>query len=93
MYFEWDQNKNVANIKKHRVSFEEAQTVFYDPLAKVAPDPDHSDREDHFLAIGHSSSYRQLLVVHCYREGSQKIRIISARKLTRSEKKQYQEII
>ena len=93
MRFEWDETKNRANKKNHGVSFEEAQTVFYDPLARVATDPDHSDEEDRLIAIGHSSLHRQLLVVHCYRESPQAIRIISARKLTRGEKKQYEEMI
>lgn len=92
MDFEWDESKNKANIRKHGVSFEEAQAVFYDPLAKVAADPDHFEEEDRFIAVGHSSMNRQLLVVHCYRESTQTIRIISARKLTRTEKKQYEEI-
>lgn len=93
MRFEWDQSKNKANIKKHGVSFEEAQSIFYDPMAKVANDPEHSEEEDRFIAIGHSSLHRQLLVVHCYREAERTIRIISARKLTRTEKKQYEEIL
>ena len=90
MDFEGDENKNRANIKKHGVSFLEAQTVFYDPLAKVALDSDNSDLEDRFIAVGHSSSLRQLLVVHCCRKSSRMIRIISARKLTRTEKGQYE---
>lgn len=93
MRFEWDKRKNVANVKKHGVSFEEAQTVFYDPLAKVADDPEHSETEDRFIAVGHSSMQRQLLVVHCYREAVRTIRIISARKLTRTEKRQFEEIL
>ena len=60
MKFEWDENKNKANIKKHGISFSEAETVFYDPLTKVAVDPDHSDNEDRFIAVGHSSQSRQL---------------------------------
>src|SRR5262249_16790336 len=63
--FEWDESKNQQNIRKHGISFEEAQTVFFDPLAKVAADPDHSKTELRFLAIGHSSNHRLLLVVHC----------------------------
>lgn len=93
MQINWDENKNKANIKKHGVSFEEAQTVFYDPLTKVASDPEHSDEEDRFIAVGHSLRQRQLLVIHCYREDARDIRIISARKLTRTEKKQYEEML
>ncbi len=93
MRFEWNENKNQENIKKHQVSFEEAKSVFYDPLAKTAPDPEHSEDEDRFLAVGQSYLHRQLLVIHCYRESDELIRIISARKLTRSEKKQYEEIL
>jgi uncharacterized DUF497 family protein len=91
MTFEWDEKKNAANIKKHHVSFEEAQTVFFDPLTKVAEDPDHSNQEDRFIAVGHSSLQRMLLVVHCFREKDSTIRIISARKLTKIERKQYEE--
>ena len=91
MLFEWDENKNQQNIKKHGVSFEEAQTVFFDPLTKVAPDPDHSDGEDRFIALGHSANHRLLLVIHCFRDKDEKVRILSARKLTKSERKQYEE--
>ncbi len=91
MRFEWDKAKNRANIKKHAVSFEEAQTVFFDPLAKVAADPDHSTSEDRLIAIGHSSLQRVLLVVHCFRGSDSTIRIISARKLSKSERQQYED--
>lgn len=89
--FEWDEKKNNANVRKHGVSFEEAQTVFFDPLAKVAEDPKTSGKEPRFIAVGHSSFYRVLLVVHCFRESDSVIRIISARKLTKSERKEYEE--
>jgi uncharacterized protein len=91
MIFEWDEPKNKANQKKHRVSFEEAQTIFFDPLTKVAADPDHSASEDRFLAVGYSEMYRLLIVVHCYRKADEVIRIISARKLTRPEQKDFEE--
>ncbi len=91
MQFEWDEKKNQLNIKKHKISFEEAQTVFFDPLTKVAEDPLHPAREQRFLAVGHSASSRLLLVVHCYREKEELIRIISARKVTQSERKQYED--
>jgi len=89
--FEWDEKKSRVNIRKHGVSFEEAQTVFFDPLAKVAPDAGHSKGEARFLAVGHSAQHRLLLVVHCFRENDEVIRIISARKLTASERKQYED--
>ncbi len=91
MQFVWDEKKNLQNIRKHGISFEEAQMVFFDPLTKVAPDPEHSGGEARFLAIGHRSHHRLLLVVHCFRRRESLIRIISARKLTRSERKQFEE--
>ena len=92
MRFEWDEDKNALNVKKHGVSFEEAQTVFFDPLTQVSPDPDHSSAgEDRFIALGYSSNSRVLLVIHCFREKDETIRIISARKLTKSERKQYED--
>ncbi len=91
MQFEWDEKKSATNKQKHGVSFEEAQTVFFDPLTKVAADPDHSKSEARFLAIGHSSLHNLLLVVHCFREADETIRIISARKANRSERKQYED--
>ena len=93
MNFEWDEKKNQANLKKHGVAFDEAQTVFYDPLTKVAADPEHSEQEDRFIAVGQSTKHRQLLVVHCYFETRETIRIISARKLNRSERRQYEEMV
>jgi uncharacterized protein len=91
MHFDWDEKKNQANIRKHGISFEEAQTVFFDPLAKVASDPDHSRGEARFFAVGYSAQHRLLLVVHCFRENEELIRIVSARKLTNSERKQYED--
>jgi len=87
----WDSNKNILNIKKHKISFDEAQTVFYDATTMIAKDPDHSDSEDRFIAIGHSFFNRLLLVIHCYKDDDKVIRIISARKTTRSERKQFEE--
>ena len=89
--FEWDQAKNAANLRKHGISFEEAQTIFFDPLTQVADDPDHSESEVRFLAVGHSSFHNLLLVVHCFRAEDETIRIISARKTNRSERKQYED--
>lgn len=87
--FEWDESKNSQNRKKHGVSFEEGQTVFFDENALLLRDPDHSDEEDRFILLGLSSSLRILVVCHCYRKNDEVIRIISARKATRSEQKQY----
>ncbi len=88
--FEWDENKNRINQEKHRVSFEEAQTVFYDDEALLKTDPDHSEEEDRFLLLGFSAEANILVVVHCYRADDSVIRIISARKATKSERKQYE---
>lgn len=87
--FEWDENKNTINKNKHNVAFEEAQTVFYDELALVIDDPDHSEQEDRFIILGQSSQAKLLVVCHCYRESDTVIRIISARKATKTESSQY----
>ena len=87
--FEWDENKNRLNRKRHGVSFPEAQTVFLDDNALLIDDPDHSVDEDRFLLLGLSSSLRLLVVCHCVREAGNVIRIISARKADRSERKAY----
>ncbi len=89
--FEWDPRKNRANLRKHRVAFEEARSVFFDEDALVASDPDHSDEEDRFLIIGFSIRARMLLVCFCERRGGHVIRIISARKATRKEQYQYRQ--
>lgn len=89
IYFEWDNRKKTENKKKHGISFEEAQTVFVDENALLIHDPDHSHEEDRFLLLGLSSKFRVLLVCHCYRKSADVIRIISARKATRKEEKQY----
>ena len=85
--FAWDEKKNESNLKKHGVSFEEACSVFYDEAAVEFFDDEHSSAEDRFLMLGMSSGLRLLLVCHCYREDSGKIRIISARKATKTESK------
>jgi uncharacterized protein len=90
MRFEWDETKNHLNIKKHGISFEEAQTVFLDDDAIRFYDPDHSEDEDRFIMLGISFKLRALVVCHCYRESDRVIRIISARKATRAETKQYE---
>ncbi|MCX5858692.1 MAG: BrnT family toxin [Proteobacteria bacterium] len=89
--FAWSQRKNLANQKKHRVSFEEAQTVFLDENALLLSDPDHSEKEERFILLGLSSGLRLLIVCHFYLESDEMIRIISARKVTRKEQKQYWE--
>ena len=87
--FEWDSHKAEANLRKHGVSFEEAQTVFTDPLSITLPDPDHSEDEERFIDIGMSDNRRVLVVV--YTERGQRIRLISARQATAAERKQYEE--
>jgi len=89
IHFEWDRVKAALNRKKHGVSFEEAQTVFYDEHAIEFFDPDHSATEDRFIMLGLSFKLRLLVVCHCIREGRSGIRIISARKATRREAEHY----
>lgn len=87
--FEWDENKNQTNIKKHGISFEEASSVFNDDDALILADEAHSKQEDRFILIGFSFKYNLLVVCHCYRQNESVIRIISARKATKTEKKEY----
>ena len=89
IHFEWDENKNIINKKKHKVSFAEAKTVFYDPAALIIHDPDHSEDEERFLIMGLSQTLKVLVVCHCYRENDEIIRIISARKAENDETKKY----
>ena len=81
--------KTRGNIQKHKVSFEEAKTVFYDPNGKLIDDPDHSGDEDRFIILGLSKMLRLLVVCHCFRENDETIRIITARKATKKEIKYY----
>lgn len=90
--FEWDENKAAANKEKHGICFEEASTVFLDENAILFDDPDHSHDEDRFILIGLSNRLNILMVCHCYRKDDETIRIISARKATRNEKKYYNEV-
>lgn len=83
--FEWDSAKATANIKKHGVTFEEAHSVFYDEFAVQFFDEEHSTNEERFLLLGMSTGERLLLVCHCEREAGNIIRIISARKATKTE--------
>ena len=87
--FSWDDKKNEANKKKHNISFEEAQTVFFDENALEYFDPDHSEDEDRFLMLGMSYLLRILIVAHCFRKSDSEIRIISARKATKKEQEEY----
>jgi uncharacterized protein len=89
--FDWDPRKAAANLRKHRVSFEEAQTAFLDEDALIIEDPDHSEGEERFLLLGVSGGLRILFVWHCVREGGSLIRIISARRADRCEQEQYRE--
>ncbi|TLD97686.1 BrnT family toxin [Helicobacter jaachi] len=92
MKFEWDAQKAKANKAKHNVSFEEAQSVFSDEFARVIFDESHSNDEARFVILGLSQRLRILVVVHCFRSGNSTIRIISARKATQNEQKQYKEL-
>lgn len=87
--FEWDPHKAAINQRKHGISFEEAQSVFGDEHARLIDDPDHSAEEDRFLLLGLGNRLRVLVVAHCYREADRIIRIISARKATREERRFY----
>ena len=89
MEFEWDRTKAESNIEKHDVSFDEAATAFGDPLSLTIPDPDHSDDEERFVLLGESYVGRLLVVVHT--ERGERIRIISARLATRTERVNYEE--
>jgi uncharacterized protein len=88
MEFEWDPDKALRNLSKHGVSFQEAATVFGDPLAITYFDPDRSEEEDRFLTFGHSSAGRLLVLSHTDRDD--RTRIISARLATRKERKSYE---
>ena len=87
--FEWDDRKAVANAKKHGVRFEEAKSVFVDEHAKLIDDPNHSETEDRFVLLGLRSAIRLLLVCHCFRSEGNVVRIISARKATAKESRNY----
>jgi uncharacterized DUF497 family protein len=87
--FEWDDEKAKANYRRHKVTFDEAATVFSDPFSITIPDPDHSVNEERYLDIGTSDKGRVLIV--CYTERGAKIRIISCRKATPTELRFYEE--
>ena len=87
--FSWDERKNRENLRKHGLSFEEASTAFSDENARLKHYPDHSQDEDRFILLGFSAKLRLIVVSHVYRQTGQQIRIVSARKATRNERKQY----
>ena len=89
MRFDWDPNKARSNEKRHALSFEEAATVFYDPLSATFDDPDHSGEESRFITVGYSSRNRLCVVVHTEREDT--LRIISAREATAHERQRHEE--
>ena len=89
LLFEWDPNKAKENIETHGISFDEASTVFGDTLSLAIYDPLHSEEEDRFILIGNSHRNRLLVIVHT--ERAENIRIISAKKATKKERKQYEE--
>jgi uncharacterized DUF497 family protein len=88
MRFEWDRKKAAANFKKHKVSFDEAVTVFYDPLSATFNDPDHSVGEERFLTVGYSSRGRLLVISYTEREIA--VRMISARRATAKERRRHE---
>lgn len=90
--FEWDEQKNRINRAKHGIDFAEAKTVFEDSNAVLIPDPDHSEQEERFILLGLSVRLNMLVVCHCYRSSETVIRLISARRATRTETERYIEM-
>ncbi|MBI4456934.1 MAG: BrnT family toxin [Acidobacteria bacterium] len=88
MRFEWSPEKAAVNFAKHKISFTEASTVFGDPLALTIDDPDHSSNENRLLTTGFSERGKLVVVSHTHEEGT--IRIISARRVTKNERRQYE---
>ncbi len=89
MIFIWDDSKSKLNLKKHGITFAESESVFLDEAARLITDPDHSEDEERFVLLGMSSKLNILIVVHVYRESDELIRLISARKATKTEQKKY----
>ncbi len=89
LIFEWDDQKDSINRKKHGISFDEAKTAFYDEYAVQFYDPDHSEAEDRYILLGTSFKLQTLVVCHCFRESETVIRIISARKADKDEAQAY----
>lgn len=92
MQFTWDLDKEKFNKKKHGISFQEAMTVFYDETAKLIKDPDHSNEEERFILIGYNNQAKLLIVIHVYVEEIELIRIISARKATKKERRDFEQL-
>ena len=88
--FDWNKSKATSNLKKHAVSFDEAESVFYDEFALQFYDEDHSESEERFIMLGMSNESRILIVCHCERDEGNTIRIISARKATNNERQFYE---
>jgi uncharacterized DUF497 family protein len=91
LVFEWDKKKEIANLKQHGISFEEARTTFYDENAIQFYDPDHSEDEDRFILLGTSYKLNTLVICHCFREEETVVRIISARKADKDETQAYRD--
>jgi uncharacterized protein len=94
LIFEWDARKARENLRKHRISFEEARTIFFDPMLLTFPDEEHSSAEERFVSVGSSARDRILLVIHTEHyetENEIVIRLISSRKATATERKSYEE--
>jgi uncharacterized protein len=87
--FEWDTQKAQKNERKHGISFQEAETAFYDSNARTSYDPDHSQDEDRYILLGMSESFKLIVVCHVYRQNDESIRIISARRAIKTEQKEY----
>ena len=87
--FAWDRRKAQANLAKHGVTFEEAQTAFLDECGRLIDDPDHSEDEERFVLLGYSVQARCLIVSHCYRQSGSVIRLISARRANAPEEATY----
>jgi uncharacterized DUF497 family protein len=87
--FDWDPDKAKINLREHKISFEEAKTVFWDEDALMIYDTEHSEKEERFLLLGMSTFAKLLIVCHCYREKDDIVRIISARKADKVERSQY----
>jgi len=90
LLFEWDEDKAKGNLQKHKISFDEAKTIFNDPALLTFPDQVHSDREDRFISIGMSAKARVLVMVHTDR-GDHIVRVISCRRATRTEQEVYED--
>jgi len=91
--FSWDDRKAVENLRKHKVSFEEAVTAFFDENARLMHDSDHSADEDRIVLLGLSAKLRVPVVCHCYRRSESEIRVISARKAVKRERRQYESFL